>query len=424
MSSQQSQTTTLDLEQPFSEGPKKLQTSKTSDVQNKPSFEYQNRTFPREISKPGFAIMPAVNENYSEQDLPDSHKADPISQADRFAVSRHLATVVDSVQPLGTTEISRHRFSYRERLTLEFPAKMQAVESMYKRVDDNQNKNYFSRLLDCRSLAMFQRNEETGKVRVTSEHCGLRWCPLCAKSRQGRIMNEVSGWFEKVRRPVLLTLTLKHTTAPLKHQVFYLYKDFKKLRNRKLFSKKCDGGIWFFHIKRSKTDGLWHPHLHCLMDSQFIAKSAISSLWTKITKGSHVVHIKTVENPRNSVAHAARYAAEPCDISGMSEADAIEVFFAMHGKRLCGTWGTGRRMDLRKPADPETHLWKNIGTWNEVQSLADSDPTAMAILNAYVLDSELDPCITLIEPEPPPDPVPYEPFKRKFFQNAFNFACY
>lgn len=327
----------------------------------------------------------------------------------------------DSVQPLVTSEISSRRFSYRDRLTLEFPAKMHAVEQMYSGVDEAKNKNYFIRLLNCRSLAMFQRHEETGKVKVTSEHCGLRWCPLCAKSRQGRIMNEVAGWFEKVRKPVLLTLTLKHTTAPLAHQVFYLYKDFKKLRNRKLFKKKCKGGIWFFHIKRSKSDGLWHPHLHCLMDSDFITKKSLSALWCKITGGSYVVHLKTVENPTNSVSHAARYSAEPCDVSTMSESDAKEVFFAMHGKRLCGTWGSGRTMNLRKPPVPDSKSWKNIGTWNDVLDSADSDPKAKAILDAYVLDGFLEEGMTLIEPAPEKVFEKWIPPPRLYFQTTFNF---
>ncbi len=366
----------------------------------------------------------------------DSTTTQPaVTNQDRQAVTNYLnsnleslhsnsgvAIAENSVQPLATSEISHPRFSYRDHLTLEFPSKMRSVEQMYSGIDDADNKNYFLRLLNCRSLAMFQRNEETGKVRVTSEHCGLRWCPLCAKARQGRIMNEVSGWFEKVRKPVLLTLTLRHTEAPLKHQVFWLYKNFKKLRNRKLFRKNSQGGIWFFHIKRSKTDGLWHPHLHCLMDSNFIAKSLLSALWCKITGGSHIIHLKTVENPRNSVAHAARYAAEPCDVSELSESDALEVFYAMHGKRLCGTWETGRSMDLRKPADPETHQWKNIGDWNEVRSLIDTDPKAKAIMTAYILNSKLDEAMTLIEPKPPPDIVKWEMPGRIFFQNAFKFA--
>lgn len=347
---------------------------------------------------------------YCNSDLPSLNECIPFS-ADE-----------NSLEPLGTSGISRQRFSYRDRLALEFPAKMQAVEAMYSRVSDVENKNYFLRLTNCRSLAMFQRHEETGKVKVSSEHCGLRWCPLCAKSRQGRIMNEVSEWFKKVRKPVLLTLTLKHTTAPLKHQVYHLYKDFKKLRQRKLFRKKSRGGIWFFHIKRSKSDGLWHPHLHCLMDSDFIAKKALSALWVKITGGSHVVHLKTVDNPQNSVAHAARYAGEPCDVSTMSIDDGQEVYYAMHGKRLCGTWGTGRSMDLRKPKDPDSKQWKSVGSWNDVQDLVDSDPRAKAIMDAYVLNSELDPFNTLIEPEPDPVFQKWIPPPRLFFQNSFNFA--
>lgn len=328
----------------------------------------------------------------------------------------------DCVQPLVTSEIFNRRFSYRDHLSLEFPSKMAAVESMYSNVDRADNKNYFLRLVNCRSLAMFQRHEETGEVKVTSEHCGLRWCPLCAKSRQGRITNEVSGWFEHVRKPVLLTLTLKHTAAPLKHQVHFLYKDFKKLRNRKLFRKKSYGGIWFFHIKRSRSDGYWHPHLHCLMDSEWIDKKELSTLWSKITGGSYVVHLKTVENPHNSVGHAARYSAEPCDVSTMPESDALEVFYAMHGKRLCGTWGTGRTMDLRKPKDPECKKWKSIGDWNEVRSLIDTDPKAKAIWRAYALSQPLDDGITFVEPEPPVEYKKWIPPPRLYFQPSFNFS--
>lgn len=422
MSSQQSQQTLVVQENDRSAPIDNPPSSKTFDVHNVSTIAAQNR--------PPAELLPAGSKKTRletthpdiKPDFHQDHPRDSITRAERFAVERHIEADQNSVQPLVTSEISRPRFSYRASLASEFPAKMLAVEDMYSSIDEAQNKNYFSRLLDCRSLAMFQRNEETGKVRVTSEHCGLRWCPLCAKSRQGRIMNEVSSWFEQVSRPLLLTLTLKHTTAPLKHQVYYLYKDFKKLRNRKLFKKNSKGGIWFFHIKRSKTDGLWHPHLHCLMDSNYIDKKALSVLWSKITGGSHVIHLKTVINPRNSVAHAARYAAEPCDVSEMSTEDALEVFNTMHGKRLCGTWGSGRTMDLRKPKDKESCHWKNIGTWTEVQDLAYSDPIAKAIIDAYTLDHELDEAITLIEPEPPPDYEPWRPFEKLFFQKQFKFT--
>lgn len=328
----------------------------------------------------------------------------------------------NSVQPSETSEIYDRRNSYRDTLALEFPAKMLAVEAMYSRIDQADKKNYFSKLKNCRSWAMFQRNEETGKVKVTSEHCGLRWCPLCAKSRQGRIMNEVTNWFKGVYKPVLLTLTLKHSPAPLKHQIYYLYKDFKKLRNRKIFRKASQGGIWFFHIKRSKSDGLWHPHLHCLMDSDFIPKVPLSKVWSQITGGSYIVHLKTVTNPRNSVSHAARYSAEPCDMAELSESDATEVFYALHGKRLAGTWGTAKCINLRKPKAEDKESWKFIGTWNEVCELMEDDPRAKAIMTAYVYESELDESITLAPPVETVEFKKWLPPPRLFFQKSFKFA--
>ena len=326
------------------------------------------------------------------------------------------------LEPRETTTIPDRETSYRDHLALEFPSKMSAVEAMYQTVSIDLGKNYSSRLVACRTNAIFKRNTETGKVKVMSDHCGLRWCPLCAKTRQATIMHEVESWFSRIHKPVLMTLTLRHTYAPLKHQLKYLYKYFQKLRGRKFLKKLVRGGIWFFHIKKSKADGLWHPHLHCLMDADWIDKQKLSDLWKRITGGSYIVHLKTVTNPANSVRHAARYAAESCDLSEMPASDALEVFYALHKRRLAGTWGTGRSMNLRKKPDDSAGEWRSVGTWNNIMNLRHHDNNAAAIWKAFRTGNYLDPSASMMtiehdmegrEPIPPP---------RLFFQMAFNFS--
>ncbi len=340
--------------------------------------------------------------------------------------SRHEVSTIpideNCLEPRETSRIPDRATSYRDHLALEFPSKMSAVEQMYSTVSIDLGKNYFSRLTACRSNAIFKRNSESGKVKVMSDHCGLRWCPLCAKTRQATIMHEVEAWFSRIHKPVLMTLTLKHSASGLKHQLKYLYKYFQKLRGRKFLKKLVRGGIWFFHIKKSKADDLWHPHLHCLMDADWIDKQKLSDLWKRITGGSYIVHLKTVTNPANSVRHAARYAAESCDLSDMSESDACEVFYALHKRRLAGTWGTGRTMNLRKKPDDSAGEWRSVGTWNNVMNLRHHDDHAAAIWKAYRTGNELDPSASMMtieydmegrEPIPPP---------RLFFQMAFNFS--
>ncbi|MBA7580471.1 hypothetical protein ES708_22363 [subsurface metagenome] len=178
-------------------------------------------------------------------------------------------------------------------------------------------------------------------------------------------------------------------TAPLSNQVNSLYEHFRKFRRRKFFADRTAGGVWFFHIKKSQTDHKWHPHLHCLIDSEFLEHKKISKLWHTITGDSKVVHIKAVTNPTNSVKHAARYAAEPCDLGTHSSIDGLEVFYALHGKRICGTWGTARTISFRPKPPPDSKSWKTVGAWSMVFDLKDSDDSAKAIWKSYWLEQPL-----------------------------------
>lgn len=223
--------------------------------------------------------------------------------------------------------------------------------------------------------------------------------------------------------PRLVTLTLKHTTSPLADQVNALYDYFRKFRKRKFFADRCKGGVWFFHIKKSQKDKLWHPHLHMLIDSDFLEHKRISELWCKITGGSKIVHVKAISNPANSVKHAARYSAEPCDLSAHSLADGLEVYYALVGRRICGTWGSARVISFRpKPQDDKKH-WKNIGSYDMVRQLKDSDDRAHAIWKAYCLGKPVRDGVSLYDLEV----EIYDNFMRappKFDpQGRFNFAA-
>ena len=289
--------------------------------------------------------------------------------------------------------------TYRARCLRGIERKFHAVEALYTTVDLLDSKNFSSRLSTCRQSAFFVRHDMTGEVQVRSKHCGLRWCPMCSASRQAWIAGECERWFIGVHNPRLITFTVKHSSALLADQVNVLYHNFQKFRKRKFFKDRTKGGVWFFHIKKSKTDHKWHPHLHCLIDSDFLEHKKISQLWHKITGDSKIVHIKAVTNPTNSVKHAARYSAEPCDLSDHSEIDALEVFYALHGRRLAGTWGTARCISFRPKPREDSESWKEIGSWQTVYELRDSDENASAIWKAFNLGKPLSPGISMYDLE-------------------------
>lgn len=258
-----------------------------------------------------------------------------------------------------------------------------AARQVYSILDSRKDRSRAETLRWCRATAWFCRHDETGEVRIGTNACHLRWCPVCAQARRNHISHSVAEWLGTADYPKFLTLTLKHTDAPLDWQVKNLYNYFRALRRRKEFRQSVTGGVWFFQIKKSKNDSRWHPHLHCLVTGLYLSKYRLHDMWCQITYGSFVADIRTVRDPQKAANDAARYAASPGSLVGLSAGDACELVKAMHGRRICGTWGTGRAVSLRptKPADADK--WHNVGGWYDVMSKRDTDPNARAIFQAW-----------------------------------------
>lgn len=269
-----------------------------------------------------------------------------------------------------------------------------AAEQVYEALDRHCPRHRDQVLRWCRSSAWFVRHDVTGEVKIASSSCKLRWCPVCARARRAYIAHEIAGWLDGSDHPKFITLTLKHSSAPLAHQVEHLYKFFRELRRRKDFDKAVTGGIWFFHIKKSKTDHLWHPHLHCLVTGLYISLSRLRRLWIQVTYGSEMVHIRACHDYDKASSESARYAACPGSLAGLSLEDATEMVEAMHGRRICGTWGTGRAVSLRPKPIEDKHLWSGIGNFQDVTADHKSDHNAQAILHAWKTNQPLPEGIT------------------------------
>lgn len=292
-------------------------------------------------------------------------------------------TAVASVHNKETTAQFEPIPTYGVSLRRSCMPQWSAAEQVYSLLDGSKDHSRAERLKWCRSAAWFYRHKDTGEVRVGSNACHLRWCPVCSQSRRNYIAHGVAEWVGIADHPKFLTLTLKHTNAPLEWQIKNLYDFFRELRRRKEFTRCVTGGIWFFQIKKSKTDDMWHPHLHCLVTGLYLAQHKLSRMWLQVTCGSRIVDIRAVHDPQSAANDAAKYAACPGTLSGLSSGDACELVDAMHGRRICGTWGTGRAVSLRPPVHVEKDKWRNIGSWQDILNTRESDPNARAIINAW-----------------------------------------
>jgi len=284
--------------------------------------------------------------------------------------------------------------TYRHHRAQNCVDELAAVRQVYETLDAGNPNGKHLQLDGCRKNAWFARQKDTGIVKVFSSACRLRWCPMCAKSKQAYITRSTSEWLKTVGYPKLLTLTILHTELPLSEQIDNLYGYFKRLRKRKAFSKKVDGGVWFFQVKISKIDGLWHPHLHCLISGLSIAHSTIKRIWKEVSFTSEIVDIRSIKDKDNAARHVARYAARPSELINLDIDKRLELVEAMHGRRLVGTWGNARSVSLKPPKSDDHEDWESVGSWSIVTGLLENDARARKIFNAWKNSLELPAGVT------------------------------
>lgn len=301
-------------------------------------------------------------------------------------------TRVHTQETTGQEFANQSYRTYRRSLVAE---EYIAVESTYSNIDERDELRRVTLLQGCRSSAWFVRNVENGKVHVASNSCRLRWCPMCSRAKSAYITSNVQPWIESMRKARFMTLTLRHSNAPLLTQIEKLYADFRKLRKDKQFRKFCLGGVWFFQIKLSEDTQQWHPHVHCVLNGQWISKEWLSNKWHQITQSSYIVDIKLVRDPDKVASEVARYSATPAQLRDLDGDQRIEVFDSMHKRRLCGTWGTAKKVLLSPPRTVDKAKYEDIGGWSTVCGLHDDSPEARAIFEAWKTGTPLGPGISV-----------------------------
>jgi len=237
----------------------------------------------------------------------------------------------------------------------------------------------------CRTRTFFAINSETKTVKVLSNACKLRWCPICQRATKANIAWQTENYIEHVKRPKFLTLTLKHSEEDLRYQIDTLYDFFKKYRKAKLLKKNVRGGIWFFQVKKNKTTGLYHPHIHILLDCDYIPQKQLAGLWLKITGDSNIVDIRAVHNAKKSADYVARYAANPAELKDLDFESLVVIFDALHGRRICGTFGNAKKISLRakRPAD-ESGTWLKIADWELIVRAGRNDTMSKAVVKSWL----------------------------------------
>lgn len=285
--------------------------------------------------------------------------------------------------------------TYKDHLLRDNRDEFDAAFETYRSFEYAEDPRRSERLMHCRSFAWFLCHRETREIRVASSSCKLRWCPLCARSKSYNVSASLQQYLKPLDRPKLLTLTLRHSNAPLADQIEAIYKHFQNFRRAKWLKKAIRGGIWFFQVKRSAATGQWHPHIHVLLDAGFLPHADLSDTWRKVTHGSYVVDIRTIYNIEEAADYVSRYVARPCKLSDYDLSDRQEIISALHGRRLAGSWGTARGTDLSGKSEPPDNNWERLCSWSTIREMIHDDPAAYAIYKSWQTGQPLPDGITI-----------------------------
>lgn len=305
-----------------------------------------------------------------------------------------MANEPTQVHAIETTGEGRDYQSYRSYRAGFVSEELKATKELYEKIDSDDGKDRSKALNECRLYSFFARNVETNRVHVISNSCRLRWCPICSTGRTGYIIHNLTPWMKKIKVPRFMTLTMKHSNDSLSEQIGTLYRNFRTLRKHKWFRKYVRGGVWFFQVKLSVNGEQWHPHLHCIIQGDYIPKMELSKRWEQITGDSKIVDVKLVRDTENTAGYVARYSARPAQLSKYPNELRVEIFIAMHGRRLAGSWGTARGVSLSPPTKVDSDKYVRIGSWSTVLALRETNDDAKSIFKAWSMNTDLDPKVT------------------------------
>lgn len=258
--------------------------------------------------------------------------------------------------PLKRPDV-RHRFSAHQAAYGQILAQLRSNHEHAARA---------RRLALCGAHATVWHSPSTDQVQVRAYHCGLRCCPRCRETHAARTRDRLLRFTRTVHTNKLsmITLTLRHSNAPLAVQCDNLYRAFKKLRKADVWTEARPSGYAVLEITWNPTERQWHPHLHLLARCEFMKWERLTAAWAIATGGSYVVDIRRVNSRAVEQYHQylTDYLTKPPSQEIIDEPPLLgEWMDALLHRKVLLRFGRPTLADeLPPPVDPAD--WHLVGT--------------------------------------------------------------
>lgn len=215
----------------------------------------------------------------------------------------------------------------------------------------------------CAAEVAFRVDDENRKVTPCPSLCHDRGCQLCGKIKSAQAAARLVAYVEQAKHPKFISLTYRSVDLPLDRQYDLLHKYATKLLRSKLWRDSITGGYWFIQLTRNPKTGLWHLHLHLLVDGKYLYWKALRRLWEKITHGSYEVDIRAVDDREHIINEITHYVTTPADIAKWPPEKILEWFTATKHKRLMNPIGDqlGKHAEEEDEEEPKKTDRPDVG---------------------------------------------------------------
>jgi hypothetical protein len=215
------------------------------------------------------------------------------------------------------------------------------------------------RVYDCGEYLLFRHYFTVDQVRLhaASFCCKHLLCPLCAIRRGSKALQAYLPRYKHLKaqearlRPFLVTLTVKDG-PDLAERFKHLHKAQRELwkRTHRGYRQTAflgiEAAVWSYEVKRGKGSGLWHPHLHMVALAEHSPDQVeLRREWEEITGDSWSCDVRPIdeEDPASGFLEVFKYALK---FSDMTPADTFHAFQVLAGKRLVGSAGKFRGIEI------------------------------------------------------------------------------
>ena len=316
----------------------------------------------------------------------DQSPAQPQSISESPALSPKLIPPSPRSSTLDTKETtvdSLRSKSYREVMISKDLDEHSAATAVLTKLAETTGSAKLRQFNECCTSANFAIEPETRKIRITANHCHNRWCIICQKPRFFTVSERIEEWLKTTARPTFITLTLKHSAAPLLFQLKSLTGAFRNFRFHKQIRAALSGGVWFLQITYNAARKEWHPHLHIAADCKYIAKRDLSEAWKKASGGSYIVDIKAIRDTSEVAKYVARYVSRPARLQDLTIEQGCEMVSSLQGKRTFGAFGSAKGINFRPPELDKRFRPRKLLPWSAMMNLASHLPIAALVISCW-----------------------------------------